>query len=116
MPLESQAKLLRVLESGELKVLGESKPRTVNVRVIAATNRDLNAMVDEGKFRRDLYFRLAVLPLNLPPLRERLEDVPTLANVILTRSVQSGPRKMLSPSALKALMAYSWPGNVRRPA
>jgi len=113
VPLESQAKLLRVLESCEVKVIGESKPAHVDVRVIAATNRDLNAMVEEGKFRRDLYFRLAVLPLNLPPLRERLEDVPVLADVILKRSVQTGPRKALSPSALKALMAYSWPGNVR---
>jgi DNA-binding NtrC family response regulator len=113
VPLESQAKLLRVLESGEVKVIGETKTRHVDVRVIAATNRDLNAMVEDGKFRRDLYFRLAVLPLNLPPLRERLEDVPLLADVILKRSVQTGPRKSLSPSALKALMGYAWPGNVR---
>jgi two-component system response regulator PilR (NtrC family) len=113
VPMESQAKLLRVLESGEVKVIGESKTRHVDVRVIAATNRDLNAMVDEGKFRRDLYFRLAVLPLTLPALRERLEDVPLLADAILKRSVQSGPRKSLSPAALKALMSYSWPGNVR---
>jgi DNA-binding NtrC family response regulator len=113
VPMESQAKLLRVLESGEVKVIGESKPRHVDVRVIAATNRDLNAMVEEGKFRRDLYFRLAVLPLSLPPLRERLEDVPLLADAILKRSVQSGPRKSLSAPALKALMGYAWPGNVR---
>jgi two-component system response regulator AtoC len=113
VPLDSQAKLLRVLESGELKVIGESKPRQVDVRVIAATNRDLAAMVEEGKFRRDLYFRLAVLPLSLPPLRERLEDLPLLASEILKRSVQTGPRKALSPAALKALMNYAWPGNVR---
>ena len=113
VPMESQAKLLRVLESGEVKVIGESKPRHVDVRVVAATNRDLNAMVEEGKFRKDLYFRLAVLPLSLPPLRERLEDMPLLADTILKRSVQTGPRKSLTPAALKALMGYAWPGNVR---
>lgn len=113
VPMESQAKLLRVLESGEVKVIGESKAHHVDVRVIAATNRDLNAMVEEGKFRRDLYFRLAVLPLSLPALRERLEDLPFLADAILKRSVQSGPRKSLSPASLKALMSYAWPGNVR---
>jgi len=111
--MESQAKLLRVLESGEVKVLGETKSRKVDVRVVAATNRDLSAMVEEGKFRKDLYFRLAVLPLSLPALRERAEDIPLLAESILQRGVQSGPRKTLSPEALKALTAYSWPGNVR---
>jgi DNA-binding NtrC family response regulator len=113
VPIESQAKLLRVLESGEVKVLGETKSRKVDVRVVAATNRDLSAMVEEGKFRKDLYFRLAVLPLSLPALRERVEDIPLLAESILQRGVQSGPRKSLSPEALKALIAYSWPGNVR---
>lgn len=85
----------------------------MDVRVIAATNRDLNAMVEEGKFRKDLYFRLAVLPLSLPPLRERMEDIPLLTDSILSRSVQSGPKKLLSPNALKALMSYKWPGNIR---
>jgi DNA-binding NtrC family response regulator len=112
VPLESQAKLLRVLESGEVKVLGESNSRRVDVRVVAATNRDLAAMVEEGSFRRDLYFRLAVLPLSLPPLRQRVEDIPLIAESILQR-VQSGPRKTLSPEALKSLTAYAWPGNVR---
>ncbi|MES2200800.1 MAG: sigma-54 dependent transcriptional regulator [candidate division FCPU426 bacterium] len=113
VPLGSQAKLLRVLESGELKVLGEAKARKVDVRVVAATNRNLEAMVEEGTFRRDLYFRLAVLPLFLPPLRERPEDIPQLAETFLARGTQPGGPKHLSPEALKALLAYGWPGNVR---
>ena len=112
IPWEQQAKLLRVLETGVLRPVGSTKPEKVSVRLVAATNRDLAKMVEEGRFRRDLYFRLSVLPLHLPPLRERLSDVSLLAEHFI-RQVSSKDERRLSAGALKALLAHAWPGNVR---
>ncbi len=114
IPMEVQAKLLRVLESGEVKVLGESRSKKVDVRVVAATNRDLNAMVEAGQFRKDLFYRLSVLPISIPPLRERREDIPLLVDCFLRRQESLGnEQKHLSVEGIKALVSHSWPGNVR---
>jgi DNA-binding NtrC family response regulator len=119
MPPETQVRLLRVLQEGEVQRVGETKTRTVDVRVIAATNRDLVAAVREGTFRDDLFYRLAVLVLRLPPLRERPEDVFPLAQhflEILNRRAATIPgteRKHLSPAARSFAETYPWPGNVR---
>jgi two-component system response regulator AtoC len=110
VPLESQAKLLRVLENHEVKMLGDARAKRVDVRVVAATNRDLEAEVRAGRFRRDLYFRLSVLPIRVPPLRERMEDIPLLVDALLQRL---SPSSRLSAAALKRLLAHPWPGNVR---
>jgi DNA-binding NtrC family response regulator len=110
VPLESQAKLLRVLENHEVKMLGDVKARRVDVRVVAATNRDLEEEVRAGRFRRDLFFRLSVLPIRVPPLRERMEDIPLLVDALLQRL---SPKSRLSAAALKRLLAHPWPGNVR---
>lgn len=109
-----QAKLLRVLQEKEIDVVGDPVPRPVDVRVIAASNRDLWRMVEEKKFREDLYFRLAVAPIHLPPLRERREDIPILAQSFLDRLAEKYGRKLrLTPEVIEALQNYSWPGNVR---
>jgi len=109
-----QAKLLRVLQEGELERVGGSRTLKVNVRVIAATHRDLEAAVDSGDFREDLYYRLNVMPIVLPPLRARLEDVPDLAMFLARRIGETqGRRITLAESALRRLSQYSWPGNVR---
>jgi two-component system, NtrC family, response regulator AtoC len=114
VPLASQAKLLRVLESGEVRALGDSRSHKVKVRVIAATNQNLEEMVGNKTFRKDLFYRLSVLLLPIPPLRERMEDVPLLANFFLNRfSVNVKSPKKLSVEALKWLMSQRWPGNVR---
>lgn len=115
IPLDMQAKLLRVLQEGELERIGEERTRKVNVRIIAATNRDLRAEADAGRFRQDLYYRLSVFPLELPPLRKRIEDVPLLAEHFLTRfSRQIGNTKFkLTLANIQDLQRYSWPGNVR---
>ncbi|GAB4138887.1 MAG: hypothetical protein Fur0037_04800 [Planctomycetota bacterium] len=114
MPLELQKKLLRVLQEGEVRPLGGSSTVTVNVRIIAATNRNLEEMVREGDFREDLYYRLAVLPVHLPPLRERREDIPHLVRRFLSDlESETNVRIRLSPDAMDRLVAYSWPGNVR---
>jgi len=113
VPLESQAKLLRVLENHEVKMVGDTKARRLDVRVVAATNRDLAAEVKAGRFRSDLYFRLSVLPLRVPPLRERMDDLPLLAEHFLQRFSVKGKRKQLSAAATKRLLAHAWPGNVR---
>jgi len=112
IPLEAQSKLLRVLETGELRALGEPRARKVDVRVVAATNRDLQAMVRDGAFRRDLYYRLGVLLLHLPPLREHREDIPALVAHFFA-SLPGRPQPQLTPDALRALMRHAWPGNVR---
>ncbi len=110
----SQAKLLRAIQEGEIRRVGESLPVKVNVRVIAATNQNLKLAVAERRFREDLYYRLNVVPLRLPPLRERREDVPLLARHFLDRYGQrTGERKTLTPGALQKLVEYPWPGNVR---
>jgi two-component system nitrogen regulation response regulator NtrX len=111
---EAQAKLLRVLETGVIERLGGEKPVTVDVRVIAATNKDLVRASREGKFREDLLFRLNVLPVAIPPLRERSEDIPSLARHFLARQVARLGRPLdLDAGALQLLTAYAWPGNVR---
>jgi transcriptional regulator with GAF, ATPase, and Fis domain len=115
LPLASQAKLLRVLQEGAFEPVGSDKTVQVDVRIIAATHVDLPKAVAEGRFRADLYHRLAVFPIHLPPLRERLEDLPHLAQVLLARIAarhRGGPWS-LSAAALRGLVAYPWPGNVR---
>ena len=110
-----QAKLLRALQDGEIRRVGGTKTLRVDARVIAATNHDLAADVREGRFREDLFYRLNVFPLFLPPLRERREDLPLLVDHFLDRLAREGQGalKRLSPEALRAMMAYGWPGNVR---
>src|SRR5262249_35977905 len=109
------AKLLRVLQEGEFEPVGSSKTVKVDVRVIAATNRDLSKRVEEGQFREDLYYRLNVFPLTVPPLRDRPEDIALLANAFFERSLQKLGRAMepLTADVLSRLNAYDWPGNVR---
>ncbi len=115
VPLSQQAKLLRVIETGEFERLGSSKTRKVNVRLVSATNADLNAEVTGGKFRQDLLFRLNTIEINLPPLRDRREDIPVLARHFLRQHAQRY-RKSLSgfdPAAMQVLLDHRWPGNVR---
>ncbi len=115
LPVELQAKLLRVLQEGEFEPLGSSSTCRVDVRVIAATNRDLDEAVQRGEFREDLYFRLAVFPLALPPLRERIDDLPALTTLFARRFAEKLGREPveLSDEAIRRLSSYSWPGNVR---
>jgi DNA-binding NtrC family response regulator len=114
LPLDLQSKLLRAIQEKEIRPVGSTKRMPINVRILAATNRDLEAAVAEGKFRKDLYFRLNVLTLRIPPLRDRKQDIPFLAQHFLERMDQiAGLKRTLSDEALKALMAYEWPGNVR---
>ncbi len=111
LPLDVQAKLLRVLQEGEVRRIGETKPRTVDVRILAATNRDLETMVREGTFREDLFYRLDVVRIEVPPLRDRIADLPALVEHLLARHGGGGLR--VTPEAMAALSAYDWPGNVR---
>jgi two-component system, NtrC family, response regulator AtoC len=115
MSLSLQAKLLRVLQEGELERLGGSQTIKVNVRVIAATNKDLEKEIDEGRFRKDLYWRLKVISIHLPPLRKRIEDIHDLVKYFLFRFSEeyAKPVHHISEAVLKKLCAYSWPGNVR---
>ena len=115
MPLPLQAKLLRVLQEGEIEPLGGTRLRSVDVRVIAATSRDLKAMVDAGSFRADLYYRLNVLPLRLPPLRDRLDDLPTLCETLLESIAERANETLrtVTLAGLERLAEYDWPGNVR---
>jgi DNA-binding NtrC family response regulator len=115
LPLGTQAKLLRVLQEGELERVGGSGTVKVDVRVIAATNRNLVEEAGKGTFREDLYYRLNVIPIHVPPLRERAEDIPDLARFILEKSCVENdlPPKDWDPAALQALQAHRWPGNVR---
>jgi two-component system nitrogen regulation response regulator NtrX len=115
LSLEAQAKLLRALEAGEIERVGGAEPIPVDVRVLSATNKDLRAEAAAGRFREDLFFRLHVIPLHLPPLRERREDVPLLVEHFLERNrVRFGLRPpRMAPSALEALARHPWPGNVR---
>lgn len=110
LPESAQAKLLRVLESGEVRRVGSSDATFPDVRVVAATNRNLAAEVQKGSFRQDLYFRLAVLSVSLPSLRERPEDVPTIAETLARRI---HPTVRITPEAMAVMQAYHWPGNVR---
>jgi DNA-binding NtrC family response regulator len=115
MPLDLQAHFLRVLEEGEVYRLGEHKPRKVSVRLVAATNRDLRAEVSAGRFRMDLFYRLAVTVLRLPALADHREDIPLLAGHFIHQAAHKHgmPEKGMAPEVLEALMAYGWPGNVR---
>jgi len=112
LPLEMQAKLLRVLQEREVRPVGSNTPVNVDVRVIAATNRDLEAAYREGTFRKDLYFRLNVVTVHLPALRERRSDIPMLVHHFLNRYA-SGTNLQVTPAAMKSLLQYEWPGNVR---
>ena len=114
LPLSAQAKLLRVLESGEFRRVGGTQIRKTDVRIIAATNRDLKKMVEEKAFRNDLYYRLNVVPITLPPLRERPEDLMGLANLFLAQfNRKHGKSRVFSEKDVEDLRQYNWPGNVR---
>jgi two-component system response regulator AtoC len=115
LPVPLQAKLLRVLQEREIKPIGSNETTSVNVRVIAATKEDLKTSVDSGTFRNDLFYRLSVIPIHLPPLRERPEDVPLLLKHFLAKVCKSNNQKekQITPEAMNVLMAYNWPGNVR---
>ena len=115
LPIEAQAKLLRVLEEREVTRLGSTRSISVNVRLLAATNTHLQVRVQERSFREDLYYRLNVLSISLPPLRERWEDIPLLVRVFLDRFAQENgvPARDIAPAGLDILVAHSWPGNVR---
>ena len=114
LSLELQVKLLRVLQERVVDPVGGAKPVSINVRVIAATHRDLEAEILAGRFREDLYYRLNVLPISTPPLREREADVPLLLNFFAQRFMAEGEKPVsFSPDFMQALRAYSWPGNVR---
>ena len=115
MPLALQPKLLRVLQEGEVEPVGGNQLRAVNVRVIAATSRDLKSMIEAGTFRADLYYRLNVLPIRLPPLRERREDIPILCESLLEQIAEQGGEapRTLAADGVARLTAHDWPGNVR---
>jgi two-component system response regulator HydG len=114
MPVELQAKLLRALQEKEIRPVGSTKPSPIDVRMVAATNRDLEIAIHQGSFRRDLYFRLNVVSLRLPALRERKEDIRLLVDYFLERlSRSNGVRYSISTEAMKQLLVYDWPGNVR---
>ena len=115
LPLATQAKLLRVLQEREVRPLGSTKSQKLDIRLICATHRDLGAEVAEGRFREDLYYRIAVVSLRVPPLRERVEDLPEIAAAILQRLARDAGREVpaLAPDALRALAAHPFPGNVR---
>lgn len=114
MPMEAQTRLLRVLQQGEYTTVGGRTPIKTNVRIIAATNKDLRALIQQGLFREDLYFRLNVVPLRLPPLRERVEDIPDLVHHFFKVAVNEGlPQKYIEQAALDRMKRYRWPGNIR---
>jgi len=113
LPLELQPKLLRAIEAREIRRVGETAVRKVNVRVIAATNRDLETEVNRGRFREDLYFRLAVVSIRVPPLRDRVEDLPLLIGCFLATLDLSDHAGLFPPRVLSELAEHDWPGNVR---
>jgi len=114
MPMEAQTRLLRVLQQGEYTTVGGRTPIKTDVRIIAATNKDLRVLIQQGLFREDLFFRLNVVPLRLPPLRERVEDIPDLIRHFLAQAEREGlPPKQLDQAALDRMRRYRWPGNVR---
>jgi len=114
MPLDAQTRLLRVLQEGEFTRVGGREPQTANVRIVAATHQDLRELINEGRFRDDLFYRLNVVPIRLPPLRERLDDVPDLARAFLRKAEAEGlPRRTFAKDALDLLRKQEWSGNVR---
>ena len=114
LPIDLQSKLLRAIQEKEIRPVGSNRAVPVNVRILAATNRDLEAAVQQGTFRRDLYFRLNVLTLRIPPLRERKQDIPLLAGHFLERVARTtGVHRTISDEALRRMLDYEWPGNVR---
>ena len=115
MPLELQVKLLRLIQEREIEKIGAAAPTKVNVRIIAATHRNLQAMVEDGTFREDLYYRLNVIPLTLPPLRERPDDIAELVAIFFAKFKErlNRPGLKLPPSLLPYFSTYRWPGNVR---
>jgi two-component system, NtrC family, response regulator AtoC len=115
VPVEMQVKLLRALQESEFERVGGIKTLRVDVRLIAATNRDLKALIGEGRFREDLYYRLAVVPIALPPLRERREDIPLLVRHFIQKYDERLGKRVegMEEEALQLLMSYSWPGNIR---
>jgi two-component system, NtrC family, nitrogen regulation response regulator GlnG len=114
MPIEAQTRLLRVLQSGEFMPVGGRVPIKADLRIVAATHRDLRQLVGQGLFREDLFYRLNVVPIRLPPLRERTEDIPALVQHFLNRARADGlPPKTVEPAAMARLRSYDWPGNVR---
>jgi len=115
MQLDLQAKLLRFLQDGEIRPVGSNKTKKIDVRIVAATNRNLQERVKKGEFREDLYYRLAVMPLELPALRERSEDIPHLVKFLLAQQAADGlPAAKISDDAIKAMAAFAWPGNIRQ--
>ena len=115
MPLNLQVKLLRAIQEREVMAVGAERPTKVNVRIITSTNKDLSAAVRAGAFREDLYYRIQVFPITVPPLRERRDDIPLLAQHFLQQSARRMHKEMrgILPAAMQKLMLYSWPGNVR---
>src|SRR5262249_28637223 len=114
MPPQAQTRLLRVLQQGEFTAVGGRIPIKTDARIIAATNRDLRQLIGQGLFREDLFYRLNVVPMRLPPLRERLEDIPDLVRHFLRKAEREGlPAKRLEPAAIDRLRRHPWPGNVR---
>ncbi len=114
MPMEAQTRLLRVLQEGEYTTVGGRRPIRTDVRIIAATNRDLRQLINQGLFREDLFYRLNVVPIRLPPLRERTEDIPDLVRHFLTKAEEEGlPSKTVDADGMDFLRHYRWPGNVR---
>ncbi|MEM9138619.1 MAG: sigma 54-interacting transcriptional regulator, partial [Pseudomonadota bacterium] len=114
MPPEAQTRLLRVLQEGEFTAVGGRTARQADVRIIAATHQNLKNLIAEGRFREDLFYRLNVVPIRLPPLRERIGDLPDLARTFLRRAEQEGlPKKQVSAEGMEALKTHAWPGNVR---
>ena len=115
VPLDLQSKLLRVLQEGEIERIGEEQTRRVDVRIIAATNRDLREEAQAKRFREDLYYRLSVFPIELPPLRDRREDIPVLAEHFLRQAAQrlAAEPQRLTKAVARQLVRYDWPGNVR---
>jgi len=115
MPLSLQAKLLRVIQEKTFEKVGSDITVTVNTRILAATNKDIEAMVERGEFRSDLYYRLNVLPLRIPPLRQHTEDIPELARFFLSKYMQANKKHFegFSEDAIEAMLTYSWPGNIR---
>ncbi len=114
MPIDAQTRLLRVLQSGDFTAVGSARVQRADVRIVAATNQDLRRLIEAGRFREDLFYRLNVIPLKLPPLRARIDDIPVLARHFLDRAAAEGlPRKGLDAGAIEAIQRHSWPGNVR---